>query len=319
MRQPRIEDPRGAVTGVDHLLSLAEIGHAERGQRRLDQYVIGMQSRQLFFGVAPGHQGDRLIEHVHHGSQLLAVAQRCADIDDDGDVDAHFPRDIQRDVVGHAAVHQQPAIKLDRGEHCGDGHARADHLRQVAFAKHHFFAIGDVGGHGAKRDRQFVEVAGVAGVRQQAFQQQCEVLALNHPQWQAEAAVVAKAQFLFHQKVAVVLLAAKWHVLARRRVGQRRLPVDAQGELFQFIDLVARGVQPTDHRAHAGAGNRVDPDALFFQRLEHADVRQPARSAAGQHQADFRSWRFTGVNQQGKETKQQAEQQTAHCESRGKR
>ncbi len=319
LRQACVEDARGAVAGIDHLLSLAEIGHAERGQRRLNQHIVSMQSGQLFLGIAPGHQGDRLVEHIHHRGQLLAVTQRRADIDDDGDVDAHFSCDIQRDVVGHAAVDQQAPVELDRGEHRRDRHAGADHLRQVTFAKHHFFAIGDVGGHRAKRDRQLVEVAGVAGVGQQAFQQQREVLALNHSQWQAEAAVVAKAEFLLHQKVAVVLLAAKWHVLTRRGVGQRRLPVDAQGEFFQLVNLVTRGVQAADHRAHAGTGNRIDFDALFFQCLEHADVRQPACSAAGQHQADFRSWRFTGVNQQGKETKQQAEQQTAHCESRGKR
>ncbi|MNN16622.1 hypothetical protein D3C81_1297670 [compost metagenome] len=96
------------------------------------------------------------------------------------------------------------------------------------------------------------------------------------------------------------------------------MPVDVQREFFQLIDLVARGVQPADHRAHAGAGDRIDFDALLFQGFEHTDVRQTTRGAAGQHQADFRSRRVTGVNKQWKQTKQQAEQQTAHCESLGK-
>lgn len=142
---------------------------------------------------------------------------------------------------------------------------------------------------------------------------------LNHAQWQAEAAVVAKAEFLFHQKITVVLLASKRHVFTRWRVGQRGLPVDVQREFFQLINLVTRGVQAADHRTHAGAGDRIDLDALLFQSLEHADVRQPARGAAGQHQTDFRARRFSGVDEEGQKTKQQAEQQTAHCESRGKR
>ena len=110
-------------------------------------------------------------------------------------------------------------------------------------------------------------------------------LPLDHPQRQAEAAVVAKAQFLLDQEIPVVLFAPKGHVLAGRGIGQGLLPIDAQGELLQFIDLVARGIEPADDCAHAGAGNGIDLDALFFQGLEHADVGQATGRATGQYQA----------------------------------
>ncbi|MDT4822537.1 selT/selW/selH selenoprotein domain protein [compost metagenome] len=178
----------------------------------------------------------------------------------------------------------------------------------MAAAEHHLLAGGDISGHGAEGDRQPVEIAGIAGVHQQAFQQQGEVLALDHPERQAQAAVVAETQALLDQEIAVVLLAAEGHFLARRIVGQRTLPVQVGGDLLQFVHLVAGGIEAADHRAHAGAGDGVDLDALFLQRLEHADMGQPAGGAAGQHQADP----GFGLGQAEEGEEQQAKQKAAH-------
>ncbi|MCY1182296.1 hypothetical protein D9M73_228510 [compost metagenome] len=103
---------------------------------------------------------------------MITVEQRCADIDDDGDVHPHFADNVQRNIVDHSTVHQQPPIEFDRSEHRRDRHAGADDLGQMPAAKDHFLAIGDVGGHGPERDWQFVEITGVAGVRQQTFELQ---------------------------------------------------------------------------------------------------------------------------------------------------
>ncbi|MNZ50958.1 hypothetical protein D3C78_687590 [compost metagenome] len=273
-----------------------------------------MQTGQLFFGIAPCHQGDRLVEYIHHRGQLLAVTQRGADIDDDGQINAHVPGHIHGYVVDHAAVHQQAPIKLDRGEHRRDRHAGADHLGQVAAAEYHLLAAGDVGCHGAERYWQLVEIAGIGGVGQLAFQQQCEVLALNHPKWQAKAAVVSKTQLLLDQKIAVILLAPEGHVLARWGIGQRLLPVERSGEFFQLLDAVAGRIQAANHRAHAGAGDGVDAHALFLQGLEHADVGQATGSAPGEYQADLGACRL-GEHGERAERQQKAEQQAAHRES----
>lgn len=150
----------------------------------------------------------------------------------------------------------------------------------MATAKHHLLVIGDIGGHGAERNRQAVEIADVAATYQQALEQQCQVLALDHAQRQAEAAVITKAQALLDQEVAVILLAAKRHVGARWVIGKHLPPIHGQRHLLEFGDAVARGVQAADHRAHAGAGNGVDAHALLFQRLEHPDMGQPPCGAA---------------------------------------
>ncbi|MNF63128.1 hypothetical protein D3C84_448220 [compost metagenome] len=306
--QAAFEDAGGAVAGLDHVAGTAEVGGAEARQRWLDQHVGGIQGGQLDLGVGAGHQGHRLVEHVHHRGQLLARAQRCADVHHYHAVDAHLAGHVHRDVVHHAAVHQQPAVHFHRGEHGGYRHAGADRLGQVAAAEHHLLAGGDIGGHGAEGDGQLVEVTGIAGMHQQTLQQQGEVLALDHPERQAQAAVIAEAQALLDQEVAVVLLAAEGHVLPWRVVGQGLLPVQVGGDLLQLIDLIARRIEPADHRAHAGAGDGVDLDALFLQRLEHADMGQPAGGAAGQHQADP----GFGLGQAKEGEQQQAKQKAAH-------
>ncbi|MNL47300.1 hypothetical protein D3C87_1700820 [compost metagenome] len=83
----------------------------------------------MFFGIAPGHQGSGLVEDIDYRIQLITVEQRCADIDDDGDVHPHFADNVQGNIVDHSAVHQQPALEFDRSEHRRDRHARADDLR----------------------------------------------------------------------------------------------------------------------------------------------------------------------------------------------
>ncbi|MNZ79420.1 hypothetical protein D3C78_980230 [compost metagenome] len=94
------------------------------------------------------------------------------------------------------------------------------------------------------------------------------------------------------------------------------MPVDTQGELFQLVDLVAGGIQAADHRAHAGAGNGIDLDALLFQGFEYADMGQATGGTARQHQADFRSWWFGGQEREGNDDQQQTQQQTVHLGSR---
>ena len=74
---------------------------------------------------------------------------------------------------------------------------------------------------------------------------------------------------------------------------------DAVGEDFAPVDLEqfgldlrrahAAGVQATDDRAHRGAGDHVNGDALALEDLEHTHVSDAARAATREHQADARS------------------------------
>ena len=49
-------------------------------------------------------------------------------------------------------------------------------------------------------------------------------------------------------------------------------------------------IERAHHRAHAGADDEVGPHAGGLQRLQHADVCEPAQAAAGQDQRRARSW-----------------------------
>ena len=169
--QSSLQRERRTIAGIDQLLGAGEVGRAVGGQRRLDQHVLRLQRGQLRFGITPGHHGSGLVEHIDHGHQLLARFERSTDIHHDQTVDAHVTRHIHGDVVHHAAVDEQPVIDLHRREHRGNRHARADHLAGGRGGRPPF-VIGDVGGYGAERNRQLVEVAGVAGMHQQAFEQQ---------------------------------------------------------------------------------------------------------------------------------------------------
>ncbi len=62
-----------------------------------------------------------------------------------------------------------------------------------------------------------------------------------------------------------------------------------QSSRLQRLGAHAAGVQAADDRAHRGAGDRVDRDALALEHLQHAHMRQAARAAARQHQADART------------------------------
>lgn len=104
LREARLQRTGGLVAGVDHFLAATKIGDCEPRHVRLYQHVAVAQRGQLLLGIAPGHHGDRLVEHVDHGEQFLAWFQRCADIDDDHPIHTHFPGHVDGDVVDHAAV-----------------------------------------------------------------------------------------------------------------------------------------------------------------------------------------------------------------------
>ena len=59
---------------------------------------------------------------------------------------------------------------------------------------------------------------------------------------------------------------------------------------------VARGkaarVETADHRAHAGAGDRVDGDVQVLEHFQHADVRGAACAATREHEADAQAMVF---------------------------
>ncbi len=56
------------------------------------------------------------------------------------------------------------------------------------------------------------------------------------------------------------------------------------------LERCAAGISRRNQRAHAGAGDEIDRDFVFFQDAQHSDVRDAARKAAAQSEAHFRAF-----------------------------
>jgi len=110
---------------------------------------------------------------------MRAAAEPRADIDDDDDIRAHLPRDIDGQVVGDAAVHQQSAVDFDRREEGGNRHAGAERADQFSLVQNDGLAGFNVGGDGPEGNVEFVEIGGVFRVQQKRFQDQIQILPLQ--------------------------------------------------------------------------------------------------------------------------------------------
>ena len=182
---------------------------------------------------------------------------------------------------------------FDRREHAGHAHAGAQRQRQVALGQDALLAVLHVGGDGAEGRRQAVELAHVAHRQRQPAQQRLQAAAGEGAGGHAHLAV-AQAEFDRRGELEVLLLAALRQVLPIDAAGEEPVPGDPRQLAIQVLGGHAAGVEPADDGAHRGAGDDVDGDVLALEHLQHADVGQPARAAAGQHQRQLGPLRLVG-------------------------
>src|ERR1700677_93099 len=64
------------------------------------------------------------------------------------------------------------------------------------------------------------------------------------------------------------------------------IPIDAFCEFLNFRWRHARGIHHADNATHAGSGNAVDGDVIFFQPLQHSDLGHAKRTATAESKAD---------------------------------
>ena len=74
---------------------------------------------------------------------------------------------------------------------------------------------------------------------------------------------------------------------------QPPLALQFAGLGFDELPVVPERPQRADVGPHAGAGDDIHFNAIFLQHLQHPDVREPLRSAAGERQADAATSDFT--------------------------
>ena len=90
-----------------------------------------------------------------------------------------------------------------------------------------------------------------------------------------------KTRLLVDEKRVVVALTPERFELPRRHVQERRLPLEALDQLLELGDAHAGDVEAADDGADAGTRDPIDGHAQLLERLEHADVRAAACTAAG--------------------------------------
>ena len=140
---------------------------------------------------------------------------------------------------------------------------------------------------GAKRDRQVVEVRFGRYVQSERAQYQSQLLSLDGAFGQPQPPVL-HAEFEADGELFVVLLAPEPQLFPTRLVAECILPIQRCDDLFEFLDGLARRIEPTDYCAHADAGNGIHGNLQAFQLAQHADVRGAAGPAAAEHEADTR-------------------------------
>ena len=181
---------------------------------------------QLGLAQLLAHDVQRLVQRAQHAAAALGVGLG-GNIHGDHDVRAHLARGVHRHRADQAAIDIFAPLNQHRLEHRRHGGRGAHRLAGVATAEHHAVAVGQIGGHRAKRPRQF-------------FNRQIAHLLID----------IALQLFALH-KAAV----AQHQIADRRRVQRQR-------HVLQLDAAVAGGVQAAHHCAGAGAGDDVRADAV---------------------------------------------------------
>ena len=164
-----------------------------------------------------------------------------------------FRHDIDRQVVHHAAIHEQMAVMGDRRQNAGQRHAGAQSAPQRTGPVHMDAPGREIGRHAEERLRQFLDARVAVIVAQEIGD-----LAPAHERDEREGVI-------------------------GQRIGLDEGCAHAVG---QFVDGPFGRETGRDERAHAGAAQLIDRHARFVQRLQDADMGEAARAAAGQHQTD---------------------------------
>ena len=146
--------------------------------------------------------------------------------------------------------------------------------------EHHLLTGLQIRGNGPERDGQLTERGVARHGSGPVLQQGLQAIALDEPRRQPEAVAAEAGREAARIELLVFALrlgqvGAFGHV--ERDIGQ----VDLGEARFHLLRSHPARVQATHHRTHAGGGDTVDRDAVFFEYLQHTQVGVAACAAAG--------------------------------------
>ena len=252
------------------------------------------QQRALPRGLALHHDRDRLVRDRERRGQLLAADRLEADVDGDDDVDAHRLRDVDRQVLDEAAVDQQPAVDLDRREDARRRHARAHR--------------GGRGRRSSSTTRAPVSRSAATARNGVGSSSKSSIAATGSVS--SRSVCVRRWPWISPRgtrKLPLWMPSGKRTRNSRSSCLRRKLSVLRAGRsrnatlqsMPRISSSISLGVMPEAYRPPTTAPMLVPAiasigDVQLLERLEHADVREAARAAAGEHEPDARTRGFRG-------------------------
>lgn len=276
---------RSLLADRDGFTLALEARRADVAQRRLDEHVLLPELGKLAIHRTLAQHVDELRGDRERGVELAALHERRLDVHRDDHIGAQAARLVDRQVVGDAAIHEQPPANLHWRHRARDGHAGAHRLRQAAVREQHGLAGFDVGGQGAEGDGQAGEILHVRHRPGQAAQEALDLYAADQPRRHRDT-ILAQAELDLGKPRGRLRLAPQGLLGARRAVVEDVAPVGGEHRLLELASTNAGRIGAADDGAHAGAGDAIHRHAQGFEHLEHADVRRTPRAAARERQAD---------------------------------
>ena len=231
--------PGGIATADLHgFCQAVEFLAAEFTEVGRDMDIVFPEEPQLIGGPAVDQYGDHLAGDRQGGAEFFLGLKGETEVHGDDDVGAHLAHDLDRQVAGYAAVDQQPSIQRLRLEDPGHRHAGVHCDHQVAGVEHHHLAAADIRRHGAKGDRQGIEVINGRDGKGEPAQGEVHVLALHQSAGQQQPRAV-DTQVEIDQEAEIIGLAAVRALRTRRAVSKQHVPVRRPHDFFELVGAQA--------------------------------------------------------------------------------
>ena len=154
-----------------------------------NQDIFIAQTREFPQGFLANQNREHLLRNGERRFELFRRIQGKLDIDGNDDVDVHIAHDTHRDIPEQPAIDERAAVDNDRRKYTGRRHACANGKLNVAPRHYMGLAGGYVSCYRPEWNWQIVEVMHVINVQQLLAKNQRQLLSLDKPLGQLQAAV----------------------------------------------------------------------------------------------------------------------------------
>jgi len=212
-----------------------------------------------------------LTNHRKRLAYILPLQQGISDIHGNDNIGSKLMGHIDRQVVGHASVHQQTPIERDGCIDARNAHAGADGFRQVATADDDFLAGFQIRGDCPEWNGQFIKILNEGGITGEFIENKTQVLAGDDTATQMQA-VQAHTDAGGHGIAPALALAPDGLVGTPRVVTETGYPVHLDKALFNLPYFHTGGIECPNGRAGTGTHHNIHWHLQLFQHSQHTHM-----------------------------------------------